>query len=783
MLGNIKFIGELYRLSLLHESIVHQCIKQLINKKKKGTVDDLAEDLECLCQIMTTCGRRLDHEKAKSLMDQYFDRIEKLQRRKTELPSRIRFMLQDVIELRAAGWVPRSIHVHQGPKTLGEIRQEVGEDHPHLLFDPHSYKQGNQRQDRHFKEHHVAAGLGFFPMSKKQQYDGFGMPSSPPSVPLSNGEPTSPGRDFDFFSSPPSLNGSKEKRVTKQTAAPGQFIPPYMNQHNNNHMQQAYMPPAQYQQQQPMYNGYPVHYPNQGYAQPTSMTPSYIRHPNVVPAETLSETLSETNKPSKAKQGRVLPPRFMKHRHANNHDSSTDGDLGYTNPVSNTAKVPDQPQGKPTYSSATNSTNRSYSPKNSFRGSPTNVKPNPITPATADTFQPPYQHVLDRAQNQPIRKSNSNPNFEKSKAKKIVMNEKEVIELIDSLLLNDKKEELHAKIKAAKIPKKHMTLVCGKLFMHSINGSDSDRDKMCSIMKVLLSDGVLLEENLQEAVTELFEKFKDLESDFPRIKSLMASLLSHAMSHDIITLDEIAKGLEGGYHFPLFLLMLQHLTKIHGRDWLSNVFTESKVEMLKMMPEVSQNKASMLEILEMKNLSFLFPLLHMEARLAAQLDTDATPQVVYRWIKENVDQDLHSDPGFISVLITSCLQHITKNASLAPEIDRSLAVTKEVQEKEKALLSGIKVVLQKFIHDKPDLQLRALYAVQVFCHGAKFPKGLMLRLFDLLYHEDIIDEEIFLKWKEDVNDEYPGKGKSLFQVNSWLTWLEEADTEDDEEDG
>ena len=57
--------GELYRLGLLTEGIVHQCVKQLINKKKKGSVDDYAEDLECLCQIMMTCGRRLDHEKAK----------------------------------------------------------------------------------------------------------------------------------------------------------------------------------------------------------------------------------------------------------------------------------------------------------------------------------------------------------------------------------------------------------------------------------------------------------------------------------------------------------------------------------------------------------------------------------------------------------------------------------------------------------------------------------------------------------------------------------------------
>ena len=33
-------------------------------------------------------------------MDQYFNRIEYLQKKKTELSARVRFMLQDVVELR-----------------------------------------------------------------------------------------------------------------------------------------------------------------------------------------------------------------------------------------------------------------------------------------------------------------------------------------------------------------------------------------------------------------------------------------------------------------------------------------------------------------------------------------------------------------------------------------------------------------------------------------------------------------------------------------------------------
>ena len=60
------FLGELGKLEMLHEGILHKCIKQLLEKKRRARgVQDMAEDLECLCQIMRTVGRRLDTNKAK----------------------------------------------------------------------------------------------------------------------------------------------------------------------------------------------------------------------------------------------------------------------------------------------------------------------------------------------------------------------------------------------------------------------------------------------------------------------------------------------------------------------------------------------------------------------------------------------------------------------------------------------------------------------------------------------------------------------------------------------
>jgi len=42
---------------------------------------------------------------------------------------------------------------------------------------------------------------------------------------------------------------------------------------------------------------------------------------------------------------------------------------------------------------------------------------------------------------------------------------------------------------------------------------------------------------------------------------------------------------------------------------------------------------------------------------------------------------------------------------------------------------------------------------------------MLLRWFVNMYEMEIIEEEAFLKWKEDIRDDYPGKGKALFQVS------------------
>ena len=88
-LGLIEFIGELFKLQMLTERIMHGCIKKLF-----GNVENPEEEeIESLCKLLTTVGKILDTSKARAHMDVYFSRMKELTR-SGNVSSRMQFMLQ-----------------------------------------------------------------------------------------------------------------------------------------------------------------------------------------------------------------------------------------------------------------------------------------------------------------------------------------------------------------------------------------------------------------------------------------------------------------------------------------------------------------------------------------------------------------------------------------------------------------------------------------------------------------------------------------------------------------
>lgn len=118
-LGLVQFIGELFKLGMLTERIMHECVRKLLDFQ--GEPDEA--EIESLSKLLRTIGASLDStEKGMMMMNAYFERISTLVET-PDLPSRLQFMLMDIIDLRRDRW--QSKDGLKGPKTREEIRAEA----------------------------------------------------------------------------------------------------------------------------------------------------------------------------------------------------------------------------------------------------------------------------------------------------------------------------------------------------------------------------------------------------------------------------------------------------------------------------------------------------------------------------------------------------------------------------------------------------------------------------------------------------------------------------------
>eukprot|EP01018_Ginkgo_biloba_P036008 Gb_34750 [translate_table: standard] len=120
-LGNIRLIGELFKQKMIPEKIVHQCIQDLLGQDVKAP--PMEENVEALCHLFNTVGKQLEENpKSRMVNDSYFARLKALSS-SPHLVSRMRFMVLDVLDLRANKWIPRREEVRA--KTISEIHTEA----------------------------------------------------------------------------------------------------------------------------------------------------------------------------------------------------------------------------------------------------------------------------------------------------------------------------------------------------------------------------------------------------------------------------------------------------------------------------------------------------------------------------------------------------------------------------------------------------------------------------------------------------------------------------------
>ncbi|XP_034662927.1 eukaryotic translation initiation factor 4G [Drosophila subobscura] len=182
--GTVRFIGELYKLQSLTSDRVLHCVESLLEH-------GCEEKLEYMCKLLTTVGHLLES----TLPDQYQlrDRNEKIFRRiqdivnrsrgtahrqpQFKISSRVRFMMQDVLDLRGRNWdqpvTPQQLSGRQRHKQQHDDSKDQQQQHGgrgSSGSQAGSFQQ--QKQHQHSGGHgHDSSNYFLQKMPNKQQQD------------------------------------------------------------------------------------------------------------------------------------------------------------------------------------------------------------------------------------------------------------------------------------------------------------------------------------------------------------------------------------------------------------------------------------------------------------------------------------------------------------------------------------------------------------------------------------------------------------------------------------
>lgn len=102
---------------MLTVNIMVRCLHNLLENKDE-------EPLECLCKLLSTIGKELETKHVD--LSPIINQMRAIADRKggnNKVSSRIRFMIQDVIDLRQSQWVPRRQDLN--PKTIEQIQKDA----------------------------------------------------------------------------------------------------------------------------------------------------------------------------------------------------------------------------------------------------------------------------------------------------------------------------------------------------------------------------------------------------------------------------------------------------------------------------------------------------------------------------------------------------------------------------------------------------------------------------------------------------------------------------------
>uniref|UniRef100_A0A8C7IIF4 Eukaryotic translation initiation factor 4 gamma 1 n=1 Tax=Oncorhynchus kisutch TaxID=8019 RepID=A0A8C7IIF4_ONCKI len=739
-LGNIKFIGELFKLKMLTEAIMHDCIVKLLKNHDE-------ESLECLCRLLSTIGKDLDFEKAKPRMDQYFAQMDKIIKEK-KTSSRIRFMLQDVLDLRRNTWVPR--RGEQGPKTIDQIHKDAElEEHREVLKVQQQLLNQNTRGGVGGR-----GGGGRDQGSRGGQHPQTGQRSQPQdegwnTVPISTksrpidtsrlSKITKPGAlDFNNQLLAPQLGGKGMWGSWGKGSSGGTTgAKPACEATPESGGRPATSTLNRFSALQPQ--------------QPSSSGPSHDSDRRVPQRNSSSRDRGSD--------------RFERHDRGSNDRFDRRDD-----------RRDDRDRNRPPV------TKRSFS-RETEEHSREREHRGPADPVRRVASMTDDRSSRDRARSKDNVKREAAltpPPAQNKPALSEEMLEKKSTAIIEEYLhINDMKEALQCVVEMNSTPLLFVFVRSG--LESTLERSPIARERMGLLLHQLYKAGTLPKEQYYRGLQEILEVAEDMAIDVPHIWLYLAELITPMLHEGGIPMGQLFKEISKplvpqGMAGVLLVQILTLLCKGMSHKKAGAMWREAGLSWKDFLPEDEDVNKFVTE----KNVEFTLggggddeteksrkkelSSEELNKQLDRLIQDKADNQRIYDWVEANLDEMQMSSNMFVRALMTSICQ--------------SAIICENPYKLDAKVITRRAKLLHKYLKDEQK-ELQALYALQALMVEMEQPANLLRMFFDTLYDEDVIKEEAFNKWESSKDPaEMQGKGVALKSVTAFFTWLREAEDEE-----
>ena len=611
-------------------------------------------------------------------MDQYFDRLQKAANNE-QMPVRIRFMIQDVMDMRRNKWAARRIgKAPEGPRTIQQVREDAARDgciympqetnpnpntfnkNPMPLYNPlegNFFDKGSNggsktgqggkggRRTKHPMDdifgvsggYYLGTGPGTingpFEMDNNE-YEG--MNKKNPKEANNHAKPSA--SSVHMHNKGGNDNGQGNRHHRNQNSMNNMPLPDFGDRYSANRTKDRLRREQQKQQQQQQQQQQQKSNGKQGWNLPDQQqAPRFNSHHR-----------DQNPAASNSNEAANLPPRFKKMNfgsHANRLEMETEnGDVSLKPQTSSMIFKPKTPSLLP----------KSAKP-NILDPEPNLLPSGPsLPPASGKIMQAPI--LIEKKPHKSQRGDHSaNHAKQKGPTREEVFSQVEA--LLEALTAKESTNEAIEAWKEASIPNAMTQTAINHLYKVTLDKnlaldlvlsfvSQSVRDESSSINSTHCNEAFIkLLNNATKAGSS------DIEES---LETNLSKIAAKAIQDDIMDIKELFEMVRGGSHYRILFLSLSRCLSAWGQDKTLDAFEASNVKLLDVLPseESTSNSESVLaQLLSEQELSFLMPLLSIKKDMEAHV---SNPTDLATWIGQSVDSKHHNSSDFILALFQVC---------------------------------------------------------------------------------------------------------------------------------